>query len=224
MFIIIFHELGHLLFASLINIKASNIIIYAFGGLTKYDTYVNISINKEMFILIGGPVFQLLLLLIMCEINLYINPNTYNKFINLNKLLFSFNLLPILNLDGGKMVNLLLNKIFSYKTAFNISIITSFIALPIIFLIFNQYLGVIIVLFLIKEILIEIKNKNYTFNKLLLERHIYNCSFKKRILIKNISKVKRDKNFDIYINKTLISDKDYLKHYFAGKKLDFVWH
>lgn len=224
MFIITFHELGHLLFASIINISASKIIIYAFGGITKYNIPINISINKELFILIGGPIFQIILLLIIKKLNLYINENTYNEFIYLNKILFSFNLLPILNLDGGKLINLILNKIFSYKTSFNISLIISIISLPITFYIFNKYLAITIIIFIIKELIIEVKNKDYGFNKLLTERYINNYKFKKRTLIKNINKVKRDKNFDIYYNGNLFNEREYLNLYFSRKNRCFNWH
>lgn len=224
LFIIIFHELGHLLFASVININASNIIIYAFGGITKYDIPLNINISKEFFILLGGPLFQLLLLLLINELGSFININTYEKFVYLNKFLFSFNLLPILNLDGGKFVNLLLNKIFSYKMSFNISVVISFLSLPIIFFIFNKYLSIVIITFIIKELFIEIKNQDYKFNKLLIERYINDYKFKNRILINNINDFKRDKNFDIFYNNILLNEKEYLKVYFSRKSHCFNWH
>ena len=189
-----------------------------------YNMPINISINKELFILIGGPLFQTILLLIINKLNIYINENTYKEFIYLNKMLFSFNLLPIINLDGGKLINLFLNKIFSYKTSFNISIIISILTLPIIFLIFNKYISIIIVIFITKELIIEIKNKDYTFNKILIERYTNEYKFKKTSLIKNINKLKRDKNFDIYINNILFTEKEYLKRYFSRKNHCFNWH
>ena len=64
LFIITFHELGHLFIASLIGYKDASIVIYPFGGITKYNGYLNSSINNEFLILLGGPLFQEILYII----------------------------------------------------------------------------------------------------------------------------------------------------------------
>ena len=58
--IITIHECGHAIFAKIINFKFDSIIIYPFGGVTKYNEDLNISTNKELFVLIGGIYFQIL--------------------------------------------------------------------------------------------------------------------------------------------------------------------
>lgn len=219
LFIITFHELGHLLFASLLKINASEIKIYCFGGITKYNTLLNTNINKEIFILIGGPIFQLILIYIIYNLKLYINYSTYIEFMNINKILLTFNLLPLTSLDGGKLVNLLLNKFLPFKTSFTISIIASILTLPLIFKIFNVYLSILVFLFIIKEIYLEITNYNYYFNKMLLERYLDKITFKKSIFIKNIKNIKRDKNFEIYYNNKILNEKEYLSLYFNHKPL-----
>src|SRR5574344_563915 len=54
------HEIGHLLFGYILGIKSSQIIIYPFGGITKFNNDLNISITKELFLLLGGISFQIL--------------------------------------------------------------------------------------------------------------------------------------------------------------------
>ena len=51
--IIIIHEIGHATFAKIINFKFDKIIIYPFGGITKYNEDLNISSNKELMLYLG---------------------------------------------------------------------------------------------------------------------------------------------------------------------------
>ena len=55
--------------AYLLGIKINEIYIYPLGGISKFNMDLNISMKKELLILINGPIFQhiayLLLLIIM---------------------------------------------------------------------------------------------------------------------------------------------------------------
>lgn len=203
------HELGHLIFGLLINIKSTSITIYPFGGLTTYSEELNITTNKELIVLLGGIIFQLLfifLITLMNQNNL-IEASTYNKLININKLLISFNFMPILPLDGGKLINILLDKIFCYKLSFKITIIISIITSIIFLFKFKTILSIILFIFLMKSLIEEVKEINIKYNKFLLERYINNYNFNKTIIINNINNFKRDK-LHIINN---IYEKEYLK-------------
>ncbi len=213
--IITIHEIGHATCAKIINFKFDKIIIYPFGGITRYNEDLNISSNKELFVLIGGIYFQLLFWLFIYILYKYnfVTDHVYNIFNKINILLISFNFLPIIPLDGGKLLNILLDKLFSYKLSNIISIIISFIIL-IIFVIYNKtYLSLILTLFLIKCLVIEINNIKYKYNKFILERYLNNYNFKRIKIINNLNKFKRD-NYHI-INNTL--EKRFLNKYFNKK-------
>ena len=210
--IITIHEIGHATFAKIINFKFNEIIIYPFGGITKYNEDLNVSTNKELFVLIGGIYFQLLFLLLIFILHKYniVTDHVYLLFKRINILLISFNFLPIIPLDGGKLLNIILDKIFPYKLSNNISIIISIIIL-IIFYIYNKtYISIILIIFLIKCLVIEINNIRYKYNKFILERYLNDYDFKKIKIINNINKLKRD-NYHI-INNTL--EKRYLHNLF----------
>ena len=201
--IIIVHEYGHALFARIINFKFDKIVIYPFGGITKYNEDLNVNTNKELFVLIGGIYMQIVFFIFIMILYKYgfVTEHVYLIIKKINILLISFNFLPILPLDGGKLLNIILDKIFSYKLSNIISIIISFIIL-ILFLYFNKTLfACILTLFLIKCLIIEINNIKYKYNKFLLERYLNNYSFKKIKIINNINNFKRD-NYHI-INNTL---------------------
>ncbi len=192
--IIFIHESGHAIFAKIINFKFDKIIIYPFGGITIYNEDLNISTNKELFVLLGGITFQILfyLLIIFLYNNFYITDHVYTIIKKINILLISFNFLPILPLDGGKLLNIILDKIFSYKLSNIISIIISFIFI-IIFMYINKTLfALLLTIFLIKCLIIESINLKYKYNKFILERYINKYHFNKIKIINNINKFKRD--------------------------------
>ena len=101
--------------------------------------------------------------------------------------------MPILPLDGGKLTNIIFDKIFSYRLSNIISIVIS-VFFICFFIIKNKTIfGVILTLFLIKSIVIEITNLKYKYNKFILERYINNYNFKKTIIVSTLYKFKRDR-------------------------------
>ncbi len=192
--IIIVHESGHYIFGLIGGIKVSRIEVYPFGGITIYDSQLNISIRKELFCLLGGIIFQLLFyyLIYILYTNNFVNNNTFNIFNRINILLISFNFMPILPLDGGKLLNLILDYFFSYKLSNIISIVASLIFI-VIFMFYNKtFFAFVLSIFLIKNVILELINIKIKYNKFLLERYLYNYSFKKIKIIKNINSLKRE--------------------------------
>ncbi len=168
-----------------------------FGGVTTLNEDLNLNIYKEILLIVMGPLFQILFFIFLTILynNNLISIITYDKIYNVNILLLSFNLLPIIPLDGGKLLNNILDLAFSYKTSHKISIIISFLSLPLLFLFDNKILIILLLIFLILNLIDEIKEHKYKLENLLLERKIKNYKFKKVIKISNINKVKRNKGF-----------------------------
>lgn len=199
--ITIFHELGHILAAVILNIKIEKIVIIPFGLITIFTKKINFPIIFDFLLTIMGPLFQFLLFFIIKDY----------KILKINYSLLLFNLLPIIPLDGSKLVHLFLEKIFSIKTSYNLIILISIITLLLI-LQFNLTILVIIAIYLLNTYKFA-KEKKIYFNKFLLERYLYNYNFKIK-KIKNINKIKKYKKH--IINNQF--EKDYLrKKYF---KLD----
>ncbi len=180
-FIVLFHELGHILMSIVYKWNIDKIILLPFGALTIFNEKINRPIIEELMIAIMGPLFQILLF----KIN-----NPLFKMYNLNLLLF--NLIPIFPLDGSKILNLILNKMFSFKYSHIISIIISFIFIILLFLFkFNLVLYVVI-FFLLYKTYLEYKNHKFIFNKFLCERYMYKFNFKKTKIVENKNAMKRD--------------------------------
>lgn len=217
---ILIHELGHASMASILKEKVDKIIIFPFGGITKVDSLINCSLKNEFLILISGPIIQSLfmfLIIYLNKINL-VPENTYDIFIKINVLLLSFNLLPLLPLDGGRLLNLFLEKIFPFKLSHKISLIISFITIilvTILMLIYDiKILYILLFLIILKNLINECLMHNVLYKKFLLERLIYDFKFKKTLIIKNIKNMKRGKKHKISFNNTLYPEK-----YFISKAL-----
>ena len=177
--IVLFHELGHILFLKIFRIKIRKIIIYPFGGITYVDKDINYPINKELLISCGVILFQIILFIIIYF--LPINILTKDIFYKYNIIILLFNILPIMPLDGSIILNSIFNKYLSFKKSYYLKIIISIIFL-IILIQFNNYYSLnnyLVLVFLMFKIYEGIINYKYINNKFLLERFLNNYSFKK---------------------------------------------
>jgi stage IV sporulation protein FB len=213
---IIIHELGHFITALFLNLKVKEIKIFMFGGVTVLNENLSVPIKKEIITLIMGPITQIAFLFLIYTLykNGYVSGLTYTKLYKINILLLSFNLLPILPLDGGKLVNNILDLIFSYNISHKISIIISIITIPITLLYDKKLFILVITLFLIVNNIEEIKNHKYKINKLIIERKLNYQKYKKTKKIKTLKNIKRNENFTIKINGLDVEEKDYFKYYY----------
>ena len=211
---IIIHELGHFLTASLLQLKVKEIRIFMFGGVTILDESLTIDIKKEIITLIMGPLTEIFFLLLIYTFykNGYVSTKTWELLLNINILLLSFNLLPILPLDGGKLLNNILDLFFSYNLSHKITITISILTIPIILKYDNKIIAYLLILFLIIKNIEEINIHKYKIIKLITERKLKYHKYKKTKKINNIKNIKRNKNFTIKVGNLTLTEKDYFKY------------
>ena len=193
--------------------EVDKIYIYPYGGCTKFNSDLNKSIREELLILLFGPIFQIIGTFVLI---LFMNRNQEILIIiNYSIFLLIFNLLPIYPLDGGKLVNLLFNKIISFRKSFVLSIISSFLVIIIIIFMCIKYNlkanFILVFIFLLVKLLDESKKRKYYYNKFILERYINNYHFKKYKNISNIKDMMRDKKHIFNINNRYITEREFLK-------------
>lgn len=160
------------------------ILIYPLGGISKFSTSYNISLVKELIILVFGPLFQifgwLLLIHLFPEKEILISTYHYG-------ILF-FNLLPIYPLDGGKLLCLIFHTVCSYKKAFYFTFCIGYLLLFcfLVFTVFSFSLNVFFLsIFLLVKLTREYQQIPYFYERFLLERYLNHYFFKKSKLIKN---------------------------------------
>lgn len=209
MFLIIVHELGHVLTALLFGWKISKINIYPLGGLTVFNGEINKPFVEELVVTIMGPLFQMIAFLLFFK-------NNYDAFV-FNNYLLLFNLLPIVPLDGGKLLSIFLELLIYYKKSLYIVVYLSFIIFfYFLFLMFklNNIFFLVAFFFLLFKIIDEKNNINYYYNRFLLERLFRNYNYKKKSIVPNINCFYKYRNNSIIENKEILFEKDILKDYF----------
>ena len=193
--------------------KIEKVMLLPFGALTIFHEKINRPLKEEFLIAISGPLFQIM------GVYIYIRFN-YNEFIiNYSNFILIFNLLPIYPLDGSKILNVILNKLTSFKRSHLFTVYISFLIIIIIILKvkFNLILTMIL-LFIFIKVMDEYKNHNNIFNKFLFERYNNDFTFKKRKMINSIYKMKRDYNHLFYNGNKYETEREILKKRFDFKR------
>lgn len=201
--IVIFHELGHVFIILLLGYKIKSVEIFPFGGITKIDKKVNDHLISDILIAIFGVLFQGLLFLFFKE----------EEFIKLNYSIMLFNMLPIVPLDGSKVLLEIFNIFMPFKKAIKINNIISFIAIGLFFIINYKYNldNYLIICFLIYKTIEEIKNSKLLFYKFILERKLYDIKHRKVVNKNiNISRYQKDVKYYYFDGKKIIDEKTYL--------------
>jgi len=204
MLIILVHEIGHILTSIYFKWNIDKIVILPFGCITIFNEKINRPLLEELLIALSGPIMQLIVF--------SFNPNPV--ILRYHYFLLFFNLLPIIPLDGSKILNLLFNYLLPFKLSHTLTIIISFL-LPsfLIFLKFNLIIFMVLI-FLILKIIEELFNHKNIFNKFLMERYLYNFNFKKRKIIKNIDNMFRDYKHLFYIDNKYQTESEILQKRF----------
>ncbi|MGM0409613.1 MAG: M50 family metallopeptidase [Bacillota bacterium] len=164
-FILVFlHEVCHFLVAKVLNYNIYKIEIFPFGGVAEYKGLLEMKPLSEFFVAIAGPVFNLFLVIIFYFLDL--NNNLGSLLIKYNLIIAIFNLIPILPLDGGRVLRAIIVHKFGFikgtKIALKISQIAAFIAIliSINILIFNKAnIWLLLISFFIYASLIKEKNQ-----------------------------------------------------------------
>lgn len=109
---IIFHELAHLLFGILIGGVPKTICLNPLGVSLEFYSYSKAKILNKIILYLIGPLINFIFAIVFMNFNIL---SEYNqKIIYTNLALTFFNLIPIIPLDGGKILFEII-KIFSGK-------------------------------------------------------------------------------------------------------------
>ncbi len=180
-FIVLFHELGHIFITLILGYEVISVEIFPFGGLTKINKHLNTPIFNDLLIASFGIVFQLILSFILSLLKV-------DSFLmQINYQIMFFNLLPIIPLDGSKILMEISCLFLSFKNSLKVYYLVSFFFM-VIFLILNYHYLInnylLLGLFLYKTIEV-IKNRKIMYHKFLLERCLYDDLFFNRVISKN---------------------------------------
>jgi len=132
---VLFHEYGHALTAALFG-QSPRIELVALGGLT-YHNGQNLPFWKQFFIVFNGPLFGFLLAILASLLLLspLFSQGMVGSILSLTRMVNIFwtvvNLIPVMPLDGGQILRIVLEKIFGLKGFKYATLVSMLIALAI---------------------------------------------------------------------------------------------
>ncbi|NLO21354.1 MAG: hypothetical protein GX119_05070 [Syntrophomonadaceae bacterium] len=110
------HEMAHTTVALALGVRISEVELLPFGGQAAVEDFTGLEPRKEIYIALAGPVLSF----IMAGVFFYLIPfqgPLFSLFVNINLFLGLFNLLPVLPLDGGRILRALLSSPIGYRKA-----------------------------------------------------------------------------------------------------------
>ena len=121
---IVWHETAHAIAARALGLKVRELEILPFGGVARIDELNETEYGKDIFIAAAGPASSLLLaaLLWLLVDRLPNWAEVLTFLLQVNIMLFLFNLIPALPLDGGRILRALLCRATDYSRATGIAV------------------------------------------------------------------------------------------------------
>lgn len=211
MLLLMIHECGHIFMALYFHWNINCVKVYPFGAITRFQEHLNKPIYEELWIALAGPLFQILFYL------LFFDNSCFREY---HYSILCFNLLPIYPLDGFKLITLVYQRIFSYWSSSYFEFICS--VLTILLLLIRADISLVFLLILgtlTIDVIENFKYRKIRFRKFLLERFLYQISFKRRKTIKNgkVTKMKRDVKHVFFKNGVYLTEEQYLQKMFDFK-------
>ncbi|RSK29394.1 stage IV sporulation protein FB [Bacillus sp. HMF5848] len=176
--IVFIHEMGHALMAHFFSWRIRKIQLLPFGGVAEFDEHGNRSAKEEFLVTIAGPIQHVWIaaLAFLLSVGNVIPDYLYETIMLHNAAILLFNLLPILPLDGGKLIFLMFSQHLEFLKAHYWSIVSScmFALLFLIIMLFTQPMNIniwLIFIFLAISLRLEWKQRQYVYVRFLLERY-----------------------------------------------------
>ncbi|WP_246321306.1 MULTISPECIES: M50 family metallopeptidase [Paenibacillus] len=114
--IVLVHEIGHLVAANGFGWRVREVQLLPFGGVLIVDELGTAPTREELIVSLAGPlqhVWMILVALLMKWVDVGAS-SWWDYFIEANLMIGLFNLIPVMPLDGGKVMQSLLGYLLSY--------------------------------------------------------------------------------------------------------------
>lgn len=114
---VLLHELAHTSVGAWMGIKVSEIELFPFGGQAQTEDFTGLEPLKEIYVALAGPLVSLALAAAFHFPAINPDNSAVQFFILINFYLGGFNLLPVLPLDGGRVLRACLSWRCGYRRA-----------------------------------------------------------------------------------------------------------
>lgn len=126
-FVVLLHEGTHVFTAKLLGYNIENIEIFPFGGVARIEERFGINPQHEIMIAASGPIFNLIMVCISYYLMsiFALSNEVFIFFMYSNLIIGVFNLLPIIPLDGGRIIRAYLAYLIGLKKGTKLVVILS---------------------------------------------------------------------------------------------------
>lgn len=127
--IVIIHEMGHVSAAKYFQWRVMEIRLLPFGGVAVVEESLNVPFGEDVIVAAAGPLQNAWMILVSLGFMHWDQQHAewWAYFMHANLMIGCFNLLPILPLDGGRIMQVLLSGILPYYRSVVYGIFVSFI-------------------------------------------------------------------------------------------------
>lgn len=133
---VLIHEVVHILVSKFYHIKLNKLKLHITGVSVSSNNIDDLKDNEKVILYLSAPLFNLMCSIIFFGISRYYNFNWVKICITINLALGIFNLLPSYPLDGGRILEIVINKKVIYKKAREIVVKVSFVIAAILMSLF----------------------------------------------------------------------------------------
>ncbi|MEM1502303.1 site-2 protease family protein [Domibacillus sp. 8LH] len=232
--ILFVHEMGHAAAAKAAGWRITKVEFLPFGGKLETDEHAGRPLVEEWIVVISGPFMHVPMLaasMLMQKAG-WISTDVSQLLFQLNAFIFLFNLLPVLPLDGGKMVQLLLCTLHPYYKAYKQSIFFSFASLALLMgaavVLLPFYVQLVLTAsYVAVQLLVMWKEKEVMFIRFLTARYYEPVSLrlldlpvlKSDRLLYTVRRFKRNRAHTLKVKGGRdMTEEQLLQSFFAGKK------
>ncbi|WP_050181230.1 site-2 protease family protein [Domibacillus robiginosus] len=232
--ILFIHELGHAAAARAAGWRIVKIELLPFGGKLETDEHAGRPLVEEWLVVVSGPFMHVPMFIagVLLHKAGWLDAHLADLLFQLNAFIFLFNLLPVLPLDGGKMVQLLLCALQPYYKAYKQSIFFSFAALSVILaaaaVLLPFYAQLLLTAsYIAVQLLVMWKEKEVMFIRFLTARYYDPVSLrlyclpvlKSDRLLLTVRRFKRNRTHTLQVkNGRNMTEEQLLQSFFGGKK------
>jgi stage IV sporulation protein FB len=117
--IVLIHELGHVVAAKGFGWRVTKVELMPFGGVAVVEELGTVPAHEELIVALSGPLQHIWMIgfALLCKLAAGENQVWWDYFIEANLWIACFNLLPVLPLDGGKVMQCMLSYWIPYHRA-----------------------------------------------------------------------------------------------------------
>ncbi|MFJ7737799.1 stage IV sporulation protein FB [Lysinibacillus sp. NPDC097287] len=167
---LLWHEAGHLLAAKLCRVKVKSCVIAPYGGEIEFDNPTIVDEKSLLWIALGGPIASLLGI----GFAFFMPELIAERLINVQLVLLAFNLLPVIPLDGGRVILALLYIFYPSAKAFEFyhSLSLFFVTVILLMTVSNLPQSLFLVILCLFVWMQVIKEWNYRKYRLAFEKYV----------------------------------------------------